>query len=114
MATAEDLIARLLKARERELEIEPGVSVTLRRPAASEVGELRLGGIRSFLACVVGWNGVSEELLFGEGSAKSLPFDASLWLTVAADRAEWVNAVIEAVAADIKAYAEASEARRKN
>lgn len=112
--TAEDLIARLLKSRERVLELEEGVSVTVRRPAAADVGELRLGGVRAFLRCVVGWKGVSEHLLFGEGDGKSIPFDVDLWLTAAADRADWVNVVIEAVAADIKAYAEEAEARRKN
>lgn len=114
MATADDLIARLLKSRERTLELEPGVTVTLRRPAASEIGELRAGGVRAFLACVVGWSGFTEAVIFGEGSTKALPFDAALWQTAAADRAEWVNAVIEAMAEDIKAHAEASEARRKN
>lgn len=114
MASADDLIARLLKARERTLDLGDGASVTIRRPAASEIGELRAGGVRGFLACVVGWSGFSEKLLMGEGSAKALPFDAALWLTAASDRPEWVNAVIEAMAEDIRAHAEAAEARRKN
>lgn len=114
MATADDLIARLLKARERVLELEPGLSVTLRRPAASEIGDLRANGVRGFLGCVVDWRGFSEKALFGDGSAKALPFDAALWVTAASDRPEWVNAVIEAMAEDIRAHAEAAEARRKN
>ncbi len=110
---ADDLIARLRKAREFEVSLTDGAGVTLRRPAAGEVAKLR-GGVSAYLDCAVAWSKVSERLLAGEGSDKALPFDADLWREAAMDRGEWINAVIEAMAANINAHAEAIEATRKN
>lgn len=117
MPKPDDLIARLLAARERWVELEPGVAVKLRRPAVHQLAELRRGA-EGYLDCAVDWRGVTEPLLLAEPAAQpdppALPFDLELWRTAAGDRADWLSAVIEAIGSMINEHAESEAARRKN
>lgn len=112
MATPEEHTARLLKAREMRIDLEDGISVTVRRPAALEVLETR--GVRGYLECAIGWSGFTEAVIFGEGSAEPIPFDEVLWLTVVVDRIAWVNKLVDVVSKEVKAKAKAQAASRKN
>lgn len=118
MTSATDLVARLLAARERWVDLEPGVAVKLRRPAVHQMAQLRRGA-DAYLECAVDWRGVTEPLLLGQAGdgpeqPAALAFDLELWRTAAGDRADWLAAVIEAIGTMVNQHAEAEAARRKN
>lgn len=101
MSPAAILVARLLEQRESWCDLGDDLKVKVRRPAEAEwtsvVAQMKERDI--FLECVVDWQGFSEATLFGGavGSSDPLQFDASVWMTAARDRGEWVSKVMEHV-----------------
>ena len=114
---SEQLIQRLRKQRESSLELQPGVSITIRRPTEYEMTEL-LGGIteQHLKKHVVGWAGVTEALLMGADMAPpdAVAFHADLWAEVVADRSEWFKAAADELKRITQAYLEAKAETRKN
>lgn len=109
----DERIARLQRAREFVVELQPGVTVTMRRPASWERIRL-LRRVDAFVDHAVAWSGVTDRLIFGEGSDAPLPFDVALWRECVADREEWFNAVIKRVGDELEAHDKAAEARSGN
>lgn len=113
MSTA-DLIARVLAARERWVDLDERRAVRVRRP--SEVEMLGMGrDIRAekLAQCVVGWRGFTLADAIGEGDS-AIEFDSELWRVLSGDRADWTNAVAVAVGEDISKHFEQREAARGN
>lgn len=110
------LIAKLRAQREFVVEVEPGVSITLRRPAVAEMPELRtMTNLEIAMSYAVGWKGVTEALLLGPavGAEDDVPFDGELWAEVVADRVDWIKAcadrVIDVVTKRLAAEADAAK-----
>lgn len=115
---AAQLIARVVEQRRGWADVEPGVRIRFVRPPETDFGRLRVGvTVEHVCEYVDGWEGVNEAVLFGarQGSAEvTVDFDAGLWAVVARDRAQWVAAVANAIAAAVGAHLEAKAATAKN
>lgn len=110
------LVTALRRQREFAVEVAPGVSILLRRPAAAEMPELReMTNAQIAVRFAVGWKGVTEALLLGPavGAEDDVPFDGEVWAEVVADRVDWIKAcadgVIEAVTKHLAAEADAAK-----
>ncbi len=114
---AQALIAQLYAARESWCEVQPGVRVKLRRPAEAEMPQFYRGiGLDAVKTYAVAWEGVSTALLFGAsvGSSDALPFDASLWAVIVADRSAWAAKCAQHLADAVKSHLDAAAAASGN
>ncbi len=114
--STQQLIARIQRRRESTLELEPGKTVNVRRPAELEMSDMRRGVTLDHIAKhVVGWGGVTEATLLGadEGTADEVEFHPDLWREVVADRGVWFNKVaaklLQLMTEHIKSKAEAAK-----
>lgn len=117
MADSAALIKRIHAARERKVEVEPGKTITLRRPARYDAILLHRGvSVQTVLACAVDWAGITEADIFGPELAPPdvVPFSVEVFSEVARDRIAWVEKLTEALVAMITAALEAQESAAKN
>ncbi len=91
---AQALIAKLQKAREFWCDLGDGLRVRGRRPPEVEVGGLVRGvTVEHAMRYAVGWEGFTEETLFGKGVGASdqvVDFHPAVWGELAGDRSEWL------------------------
>ena len=92
------LIDRILSARRSRVELQPGVFAVVQRPAEGEMGDFArvlqgTGDIPALLRWVVGWEGVTEGILLGDGSSSPVPWSAAVAEVAFIDRLEWVAIV---------------------
>lgn len=118
-AAAADLVRRILAARERWVEVDPGRALRIRRPGEADFGRFARGGagVDAFAACVVGWRGVLLSDLLPDtppGGDQPAPFAPEVVAEVLRDRADWLGTVADAVVSDIRAHLDAREAARGN
>lgn len=126
MSSPEQAIARIRAGRERWVELEPGKTVLLRRPAESEfpaffrsTGDGKttdlVAGIEDVQKHVVNWRGFTEADLFGaaDGSSDPIEFSQSLWAEVVSDNADWSHLVakelIQQIVTHIKGKGDAAK-----
>lgn len=110
------LITALRHQREFPVEVQPGVTITMRRPAEADMHMLR-ELTKAEVACrfAVGWAGVTESILLGAGvgAEDAVPFEADLWVEVVMERLDWLlpcaDAVIDAVSNHLTAKADAAK-----
>lgn len=99
---------RYAEQRSAWVELQAGVRVKLKRPDESVYNEViefikkhsRVPREHS-CAAVIDWEGFTEQLVFGEGSDKPLPFDADLAAEVIPDRMDWSGAVDQWISTSI-------------
>ena len=110
------LVARYLALRETWLPVEEGLELRIRRPAEAQLPGLRAGGADAYIACVVGWRGMTEARLLGAslGSDSPVYFTPPLWREVALDNVEWLSKVAEAVIAQVQAFLDRKDGAAKN
>lgn len=91
------LAEKIRKAREVEVKSD-GFAFTVLRPTDLEMIELRQKPMgRAIMPFVIGWHGVSELTMLGNGSPHPLPFDSeacAMWLE---DRLDLLSAITEGV-----------------
>lgn len=115
--TPQQLIAKLLAQRETTLELAPGKTVQVRRPAEAEMSELRrLTGVESACRFVVGWAGFTEADVLGAeiGANSPADFDAELWRHIVSDRVEWLEAVVLCIRGQVSQHIEQKAEAAKN
>lgn len=111
------LIDKLRAQRESSVEVEPGRSLTVRRPLAAEMHKLRSGVTPELVAShVSGWTGVTEADLLGSavGASDPAPFSAELVAEVLCDRPEWLDAVTGKLVAVVNDWFKQRESVAKN
>ena len=96
----EEIVERLLKARDSWLTVEPGKRLLVRRPDDIDIAALASlhdheRKAEWFVARVVGWEGITEADLLGPENAGATPaeFAPELALLVLRDRLEWLGEV---------------------
>lgn len=105
-----DLIARMRKARELDVEAG-GRRFTVRRPTDMEAARLANGG--DLLDFVVGWDLKEIDLVPG-GGPDPVPFDGALFREWIADRPDLWQPVTDAVREAYAAHVRQREDRAKN
>lgn len=113
---SKELIAKLRKAREFEV-VVGRVTFTCRRPTDVEAVEWHSKGAKFadlVKGCVVGWSGVTEDDVAGNGNADPVPFNADLWQEWIADRADYWEPIATPILNAYQAHAEKTEERQKN
>lgn len=88
------LLDKMRAQRESTVEVEPGKTLTIRRPLAAQMNTLRNGVTPELIAGhVTGWGNVTEADLLGSavGSSDPAPFTAELVAEVLADKPEWLS-----------------------
>jgi hypothetical protein len=115
---AATLIAKALEQREQWVDLGGGKRVRIRRPAAAEMFKFARNEVtaETFLRCAVGWEGITEAHILGAavGSSDPAPWSVDLWLTLALDNMDWMQAVSEAIVGMVSTYMEQREAVTKN
>jgi len=96
------LIDRILSARRSRVELQPGVFAVVQRPAEGELVDFwkalqGTGDIPALMRWIVGWEGVTEGILLGDGSASPVPWSAEVAQVAFIDRLEWVGAIMEEI-----------------
>lgn len=96
------LIDRILSARRSRVELELGVVAIVQRPAEGELPEFNrvvqgAGDIPGLLRWVVGWEGVTEGVLLGDGSSSLVPWSRPVAELAFADRVDWVATVADEI-----------------
>ena len=111
------LLDKLLQQREISVEVEPGKSLRLRRPAVARLHRFRAGITPELLAehCI-GWTGITEANVLGDAFAPPEPadFDAALVAELLADREQWFEAATAAMTKAIVDRMALIEATEKN
>lgn len=122
----EQIRAQLRAARQSWVEVAPGKSVQILRPAEADLAQflvadadgqrnlsVELAHVQRF---VTDWRGITEADLLGGALASDTPaaFDAGLWADVVADRTDWRTAVAQALLSAIVAHLDARAATAKN
>ena len=92
------LIDRILSARRSRVELQPGVFAVVQRPAEGEMPAYfdaleGKGDIPALMRWIVGWEGVTEGVLLGDGSSSPVPWSAPVAEAVFSDRIDWVRVV---------------------
>lgn len=90
-----DLKDRLRKARQIEIKVG-GVTFTAMRYTGEQWSQYVRDDTTTAEICrrhVIGWSGVKEKDIFGEGD-KAVPFDRELFNEAIADRLDWAKAII--------------------
>ncbi|MFM2345350.1 MAG: hypothetical protein RL654_103 [Pseudomonadota bacterium] len=92
------LMQRILNNRRSRVELQPGVFAVVQRPAEGEMpsyfAALEGGGdISAVMRWVVGWEGVTEGMLLGDGSSSPVPWSDAVAKAIFADKIDWVRAV---------------------
>ena len=122
------LIDRILAMRARWIEVEPGKSVRLVRPAEVQVGarfvrpssvpgqvtlNVELAEVQEF---VTGWKGITEADIAGAAGASDVEpaFSRELWSVVVEDRADWMNTVAKGLLDLIVEHQQTRAAAAKN
>ena len=117
-AAVSDLVRRMLAARERWIEVEPGRALCIRRPGEADFGRFARGAsVETISGCVVGWRGVLVSDLLPDavaGGDQPAPFAPEVVAETLRDRADWLGTVADAVVSDIRAHLDAREAARGN
>lgn len=94
------LLQKLLQQREIAVEVEPGKTLRIRRPAVARLHRFRAGITPELMAehCV-GWVGITEADVLGNAFAPPEPaeFDAGLVVELLADRDRWFGVASEAM-----------------
>jgi hypothetical protein len=111
------IIRRIHAGRERKVEVEPGKTITLRRPARWDALLQHRGvSVDMVLKCAVAWDGITEADIFGPALAPPdlVPFDAAVFAEVARDRIAWCEALAKAMVEMITEALEQAEATAKN
>jgi hypothetical protein len=111
-----ELIAKLKKAREVRVTIGK-FTFTARRPTDVEAIALhRDDAAFSTIALdfVIGWEGVTEDDMFGGGSTVALEFTPEFWRTWAADRPDFWGPISNACLDAYRVHAEAMTSVEKN
>ncbi len=103
MNSNHNLIERLLNNRRSRVELQPGVFAIVQRPAEGEMADfLRVledgGDVVGLLRWVVGWEGVTEGLLLGDGSSSPVAWSRPVAELAFADRLDWVTVVADEIA----------------
>lgn len=125
--SAQTLLQRLLKSREFRVEIAPGKSITMRRPAESDIRALlaQVDGDRwtvrvtmpDVVAATVGWSGITEDDVLGGGGLGSedpAEFSPELWAAYVADHSDVFARVSQGLVQAITAHLEARADAAKN
>lgn len=122
----EQIRAQLRAARQKWVEVAPGKSVQILRPAEAELAQFLADGAEGgrnlsvevvhVQRFVTDWRGITEADLLGGALASDTPapFDAALWADVVADRTDWRNTVAQALLDAIVAHFDARAAVAKN
>jgi hypothetical protein len=118
---SEDLIAKVLAAREFWVDVEPAADgrpvkrVRVRRPPRAELPRLRTLQVEHFVSCAVGWDGFTEADLLppGIGGNSVVPFDAELFAVVARDK-PWLEKLMSAVIDAATTFLASEKAAEKN
>lgn len=100
------LIAQLRARREAACPL-PGTaaSVTVRRPPEADMGGLRNATpLDIAVRYVVAWQGMTRDILLGDGNTDPVEWSAELWAEVAADHADWATAITVRVGELITAH----------
>ncbi len=111
-----DLIERMRKARETNLEIA-GFTFTLRRPTKVERYSWHRENIRDTAIlgkCVFGWKGVKESDLIPGGGDMEVPFDAAVMEEWVGDREDVLMPLLDAIKDLIAKTETAQDAALKN
>lgn len=93
------LTDRILSTRRSRVELQPGVFAVVQRPAEGELAEFNrvvqgAGDIPGLLRWVVGWDGVTEGVLLGDGSASPVGWSLPVAQLAFVDRVDWVTIVV--------------------
>ena len=107
---------RLRGAREFTVELAPGKTMRLRRPAEYFMPEFRVITLEVAVGCCVGWCGITEADLLGEGVGvvDLAPFDKDACSEALADRQPWFNKVAEGIRDALSAHLGVVEETTKN
>lgn len=122
---------RARKLREHTVTIEEGatpdksVTVTFLRPKRVDMHKLTTGagekaswaiGYDQVVDAVVGWNNMTDDILFGAdlASPDTTEFSKELWAEACGDRIDWVVKVQDALMKSVLDFLEKSESIRKN
>lgn len=111
------LLDKLRAQREGAAEVAPGKVLTVRRPLAAHMPELRAGITPELvIRHVTAWSGVTEADLLGAavGASDPVPFSPELMAEVVLDRPEWLDAVSLKLLSMVNAYFETRGATAKN
>lgn len=115
------LIEKMLAQRRHWVEVAPGKEIQYRRPDETEVASMLEDGkvaidVRHVRKFVVGWKGITEADLLGEGIGASdeVPFSSRVWDLLVSDRIAWVQAVAVAILETLSKHRFSIQAEAKN
>ena len=111
-----ELIAKLRKAREFDVVIGR-MTFTCRRPNDDDAVKWFNGGADLSdltLRNVIGWSGVTEDDVIGNGSSDPVPFHIDLWKEWVADRSDFWQPIAEKLIDAYRAHDEKIKERAKN
>ena len=108
------LAEKIRKAREQEVEAA-GFFFLVRRPTDVEMMELRGSRIaRAILPYIIGWEGVTEISILGNGSPHPVEFDADACAEWLQDRIDILALLTQAIFDAYQAHSEKTEQAVKN
>lgn len=119
------LLAARRRSRERKVELEEGKAVTIVRPPEGDFASMLTGegdkrtwniDLDHVRRYTVGWDGILESDFLGAGVGGSdpVPFDADLWLDLAADNVVWMRKCTDAIFDSVVEYFDKKAAVAKN
>lgn len=108
------LIDRILANRRSRVELQPGVVAVVQRPAEGELAEfnraLQAQDIGALLRWVVGWEGVTEGVLLGDGSSSPVAWSPSVAELAFGDRTDWAGIVADEMVRLVREHRERKQA----
>ena len=110
------LADRLRAARESDVELEPGKTMRIRRPAEYHMPEFRIITLDLAVGCCIGWSGITEADLFGQGVGvgDAATFDKDACREALGDRNAWFQKVAAGIRDAMSSYLGIVEDAAKN
>jgi hypothetical protein len=115
----QQLIDRMLAAREQWVELGAGKAIKIRRPDELQLLTMRRGaevllGVEMMVSQAFDWRGFAESDLIPSGASDPVPFDREAWRLWLGDHRDCWPIVSDALGEAIEAHRSKFEAAEKN
>lgn len=113
---SKELLAQIKKSREFTIEFDKNI-FTARRPTdveAVQISAMKMDYSEIATQFVIGWKGVTENDILGNGGSDEIPFSQELWAEWCADSPRFWKRIGTAVMEQYVAHSKKNEEMQKN